>query len=257
MVARQSAAEEKFASKVGADVLDQQQNAFETEIEKNEELKNRLLEEYEKRMANDEVSESDRQMMLAELHAKIASIDDMIRKEEDQQNSTLQEALARRRAKKEKLRVLITNLADKKEAEDATTRVKLERVADEESKQLATIDTVIDRERKSGEHNIEVSLAAQRRKKLAEMEKKLDDFKRKNAGGKDHEFLFADMLTQYGNLVKKVDQDLADEQKVQQHKLEEKLAKRKQQIRQEIADGRKEKESQINSTTIDKRTNRQ
>jgi len=126
----------------------------------------------------------------------------------------LQDALARRRQKKDKLKQLIKNLAEEKDKDDHKFADKVVKIEEKESSEITRIDKTIKKERVDMERQLKEDIATKRKAKLAEMEKKLDDFKRKNKGGEDHEFLFADMLTQYGNLVKKVDADLADERKL-------------------------------------------
>ena len=56
--------------------------------------------------------------MLAELHAKMAGINEMLESEQEQQTGALSDMLAKRRAKKEKLTAVLNNLSDKKLQED-------------------------------------------------------------------------------------------------------------------------------------------
>ena len=63
--------------------------------------------------------------MMGDLNAKMAHINDALESEQDSQNRTLQEALARRRAKQAKLREIVENIADKKETEDSHYQKKI------------------------------------------------------------------------------------------------------------------------------------
>lgn len=80
-------------------------------MNENEAAKNKLLDQYRDRLANGNLSADERSAILAEMEGKMAMINSMIEGEEQQQNSALADALARRRAKKEKLKNVINNLA--------------------------------------------------------------------------------------------------------------------------------------------------
>lgn len=64
-------------------------------------------------------------------------------------------------------------------------------------------------ERKAGSHQIEDNIESEKQKRLAAAEKRLNDFKKRSGGANDDKF--ADMLTEYGELVKKVESDLETE----------------------------------------------
>jgi predicted nuclease with TOPRIM domain len=100
------------------DINEQQENAFTTEIEKNEDMKKAMLEEYKNRMNNSNLSEEEKASMLAELNAKMTNINGELDKEQANQQAALNEALARRKAKKNALRQAMNKLTDKKEIED-------------------------------------------------------------------------------------------------------------------------------------------
>lgn len=112
------AAETSYNSKIKENVLAQQQEAFELEVERNEDMRARLMEEYDRKLSDDNLSDSDRAALLAELHAKIAAINDLIRYEENSQNQYLQDALSKRRFKKDKLRTVLTTMADDREKDE-------------------------------------------------------------------------------------------------------------------------------------------
>ena len=63
--------------------------------------------------------------MLADLNAKMATINDALEGEQDSQNRALQEALMKRRAKQQKLKGLIEGISDKKDTEDSHYQKKL------------------------------------------------------------------------------------------------------------------------------------
>lgn len=82
----------------------------------NEAAKNKLLDQYRDKLENGNLSADERAAILAEMEGKMAMINNMIEGEEQQQNSALADALARRRAKKEKLKNVINNLAAQKDS---------------------------------------------------------------------------------------------------------------------------------------------
>lgn len=63
--------------------------------------------------------------MMADLNSKMANINDALENEQDAQNRALQEALARRRAKQDKLRNIMEGISDKKDTEDEHYQKKL------------------------------------------------------------------------------------------------------------------------------------
>lgn len=152
-------------------------------------------------------------------------INNMIEGEEQQQNSALADALARRRAKKEKLKNVINNLAAQKDAAIEKTDEKREEILKQEQADILKIEKELDLERKHGSHEIEANVESEKQKRLAAAEKRLNDFKKRSGGANDDKF--ADMLTEYGELVKKVDSDLENEKELQYSQLEEKLAARR------------------------------
>jgi len=60
------------------------------------------------------LTEKEREALLAELHAKLSHINDLAAEEQDHQNHNLQDLLARRRQKREKLKKILDNLGDRK-----------------------------------------------------------------------------------------------------------------------------------------------
>jgi len=118
-------------------------------------------------------------------------------------------------------------MADNKEKDDYKLQDGLIDIQERETHELKNIDKQINRERKIALNQIDTDVAILRRTKLAGMEKQIDEAKRRQTGGKDHEFYMADLLTQYGELVKKVDLDIADQKEQKLAKMEENLNKRR------------------------------
>ena len=81
-------------------------------------MKNKIQEEYLKRTAGSKLTPEEQALMKAELEAKMGSINDLIGAEEANQNKNLEDLLAKRRAKKDKLKGKMEILAEKKQLED-------------------------------------------------------------------------------------------------------------------------------------------
>lgn len=101
-------------------------------MSENEDAKNKLLDKYRDRLANGNLSADERAAILAEMEGKMAMINSMIEGEEQQQNSALADALARRRAKKEKLKNVINNLAAQKDSAIEKTEAKRDEILRQE-----------------------------------------------------------------------------------------------------------------------------
>jgi len=106
--------------------------------------------------------------------------------------------------------------------------------------------------KKEGEREIQHMLDQKRLKSISDSEQRLEAFKRKQGKGHNPEadLKFADMLTDYGNQVKKLDSDLLIEKGKQQHNLEEKIKNRKQARLREVEEQRKQKEQLLNTDTV-------
>lgn len=188
---------------------------------------------YRKRLADGNLSADERAAILAEMEGKMAMINDLIGNEEAAQNSALADALARRRAKKEKLKNVINGLAAQKDAGIEGSADQLSEIKTQEQADIVKIEVEIDHERKQGGRDIEDEISREKKRRLETAERRLNDFKRKAASGANED-KFADMLNEYGNLVKKVEGDLASEKEQQYAKLEERLQLRRQQRKKEI-----------------------
>lgn len=101
-------------------------------------------------MASGEVSDSERDALLQELQAKLANINELMEEEQDAQNGTLQELLARRKAKKEKLQGVLNNLSEKKMIEDDRFNKKITEVNQTVANQREAVDLEIEDARREG-----------------------------------------------------------------------------------------------------------
>lgn len=180
MLNKQKDKEELFADQILEKAQLQQQEQFSKEVEKNEDMKGKLMDEYNDRIKNTNLSQADRDAMLQELNAKMSQIDDMIRQEEEQQNIHLREALERRRKGKDKLKNIVSNLAEKKDIKDKEYQRKLVEIGREEKRQvLSIVDEEEDLET-SIKKDIDEQMTALKNNKLAETEKRLEDFRKKS-----------------------------------------------------------------------------
>lgn len=89
--------------------------------------------------------------MLADLNAKMATINDALEGEQDAQNRALQEALMKRRAKQQKLKGLIEGISDKKDTEDSHYQKKLLEFQKLEDDEKDRIEDEIKQERELGQ----------------------------------------------------------------------------------------------------------
>jgi hypothetical protein len=82
------------------------------------------------------------------MEGKMAMINEMVDQERSAQDAALQEALARRRAKKEKLKGVINNLAAQKDAGVEKVGEKLAEIKRQEQADVAKLDKELEREKK-------------------------------------------------------------------------------------------------------------
>jgi len=138
--------------------------------------------------------------MLAEMNAKISQVNDMISIEEKAQNDMLDEALARRRAKKMAMRDMMDGVADKKGQLDSYYTQKMEEIEEKEKQELEKIEPEIQHERVKFLKAINIRLDTKRTEMLQDSEKRLNEFRKKSGHSDPEEF--ADMIAQYGEQVK-------------------------------------------------------
>jgi hypothetical protein len=252
LVKRTQEKENQFNGKLTDKTKQMQQHAYEKENEQNDNLKSKLLEEYDAKLKGSHMSDAEREALLAELHAKLSHINDLAAEEQDHQNHNLAELLNRRKQKREKLQKVLDNLGQKKVEEDTRYQDKLVEIKQRELDDKKAVDHEIDEQRVQLKKDLVDTLNQKRLKTLSESEKRLEDFKRKQGKGNnpEGELVFADMLADYGNKVKKLDSDLAAEKDQQSSKLEQKLKERKQARLREIEEQRKQKEHVLNNETV-------
>ena len=95
------------------------------------------------------MDEKEREALLAELHAKLSHINDLAAEEQDHQNHNLQELLARRRQKREKLKKILDNLGDRKVQEDSHYQEKLIEIKLREQEEKRGVDEEIEQARQN------------------------------------------------------------------------------------------------------------
>ena len=90
------------------------------------------------------LTDAERDALLAELHAKLSHINDLAAEEQDHQNHNLQALLEKRKAKREKLKQIIDNLGEKKISEDERYQNKLIEIKEAETKEKLAVDAEMD-----------------------------------------------------------------------------------------------------------------
>ena len=141
----------------------------------------------------------------------------------------------------------------KKDVEDSHYQNKLLEMQGIEDNEKSMIEQEIKEERELGKEKIEEEAKQKRDERLKVMEKKLNDFKKGGLAGED-EYKFDDMLAEYGNHVKQVDEEMKAWQRDQNDKLEDRLKQRREQRRREAEEQKKGLESQLNKDTQNQRT---
>lgn len=168
--------------------------------------------------------------------AKVGFLGAELAREQQAQNERLSSALERRRKKKLAMQGAVQKLHSKQASEKNKYEDNLKDIANLEQLELMRINEDLQKEREAGLKEIEDELAAKKKSKLAAHEKRLD--KAKKDGNED----FADLLNEYGNLVKQVDEQLDDDRKEARSQLEDRLAKRKQERMKALAKMKEERE---------------
>jgi len=154
LVKRTQEKENQFNEKLYQDIKKQQQQAYEKENEQNDQLKSQLLSEYDAKLKNSNMSDAEREALLAELHAKLSHINDLAAEEQDHQNHNLKELLNRRRQKREKLQKVLDTLGQKKIAEDNRYHDQLVEIKQKELDDKKLVDHEIDELRKQEQKNL-------------------------------------------------------------------------------------------------------
>ena len=247
MIAKQLEREDSMSRAAIEDANKAQAKHFSTEIDKNEELKQQLLDDFKGRLNKNNLSAEEQEGMLAELNAKMSSVAQAINSEEESQNRALQEMLNRRRAKKERLAGVITDIADKKNREDDHYQKKLNE---------------IERDAQKAEENIEAEIKNMRadalddlhEQKMLKRQRALEKYEDKLKKGDANEDVAAKFLNEYGERVKQVDADLIQWEKEEKEALEEKLKKRREMRKREISENKELQEGNLNKATVNQRS---
>lgn len=112
------------------DAINKEQRAlFEKELERSAKVKQDLVDRFKESMRDSNLTPAEQAAMLAEMNAKISHINDMIAGEEKAQHDVLDEALAKRRAKKMQLRDLVETLSEKKGQVDEYFTKKMDEIS--------------------------------------------------------------------------------------------------------------------------------
>jgi len=133
------------------------------------------------------LTDAERDALLAELHAKLSHINDLAAEEQDHQNHNLQALLEKRKAKREKLKQIIDNLGEKKISEDERYQNKLIEIKEAETKEKLAVDAEMDDLRRNSMKEMTGDMQQKRISSLGPAEKRLEDFKRRQGKGHNPE----------------------------------------------------------------------
>jgi hypothetical protein len=106
-----------FADKMKEDTKFLQQQAYEKEALKSYNLKGQWMADAEAKRQNP-LSANEREEVELELRGKLSHLNEMAAEEQDHQNHILEDILARRDLKRQKLRKILESLGDRKVQED-------------------------------------------------------------------------------------------------------------------------------------------
>lgn len=228
-----------------------QQQAFDNETAINDSLKNLWLADQEAKLGK-QLSTHVREGLENELRGKLSHINEMAAEEQDHQNHMMEDLLSKREVKRQKLRKILESLGDRKLKEDQRYHDKLLDIKNKETEEKQMVDAEIEQLRKNEARDIHKGLQEQRREQLALKEKQMEDYKKLKGKGFDpeSELVFSDMLADYGSNVKILDSQLLSDKAIQEAKLEERLADRKQARLREVEQKRKDKEAVLNADTV-------
>lgn len=203
-----------------------------------------MQDEYAQKLGGSKLSPEEQALLKAELDAKIGSINDLMEQEKANQNSSIDDMLARRRAKKEKLKGKLEILADKKQLEDDHYNRKLAEIAEKADAEKANIEGDLRKWKRQEENQIEDDLKELKKNQLSAAEKAMQDFKKKKMNA-ENEYEFAEMLAEYGKKVKDVENLIAEEKGKRNAELEERLKQRRKKKQQDIEESKADLEAQL------------
>lgn len=196
--------EVEIQKKLEQNLEEDQQQVFDNEMEKNENMKKDLVNEFKAKMANQSLTEKEREALMQEMQSKLSLMDQMMADEKENQKRALADALAKRKKKKAQLTKVVEELHNQKDKEDDKYEKAILLINEKEQDELSQVEKDLEREKQVALRNLEVDLKKMRGDKLAETEAKLEDFKKKKQTA-DNEIEFGNLLTEYGNLCKSVD----------------------------------------------------
>ena len=246
---KQNQKEQDFESEVTEAINQQQKAVFDNIMEKNERIKKMMQDEYMQKLGSSKLTPEEQALLKTELDAKIGNINDLMEQEKANQNSSIDEMLARRRAKKEKLKGKLEILADKKQLEDDHYNKKLAEIAQKAEAEKANIEGDLRKWKRQEENAIEDDLQARKKDLLSAAEKAMQDFKKKKMNA-ENEYEFAEMLAEYGKKVKDVEALIAGEKSKANQDLEERLKQRRKKKQQDIEDSKAGLEAQLQKETV-------
>lgn len=117
--------------------------------------------------------------MLDELNAKMSSINNEIESEQEKQNKLLQEALSRRKAKKDLLRNKIGQITDKKELEDEHYQNKMVEIQTAYEADKKSIEDDVKKEERNERDEVVDAMREKREALLKPHEDKLNEYRKK------------------------------------------------------------------------------
>jgi predicted nuclease with TOPRIM domain len=173
-------------------IIGEQRQMVKAELEKNAEAKKQLIEDFKQAMVNTSLAPAEQTAMLVEMNSKIAQLNDMVLQEEKTQNDMLEDALAKRRAKKKQVKDLVYVVAEKKAQIDDFFTKKMNELADSEQKEITALEPAIEKEKENLVSKVKAALERKRLMLLGDSEKRLNDFRKRMTV--EEEANFAEML---------------------------------------------------------------
>eukprot|EP00347_Sterkiella_histriomuscorum_P024400 403331247 len=216
--------------------------------DKNDEEINRLLDEFRSKISSSAagLSEQEKQDLMNEMQLRLGKVEDIMLSEETSQDKKLQDALSKRRKKKEQLAEVMIQLNVAKQEDTKHFSENMDKIAEKEQEEIDKLEKEIDKEKQLGLKDIEQQLKSSRNERLADMEKKLEQMRKLREGSsKNGGVEFGDMLNEYGKLVKKVEEELENSKQKQMNELDDKLKRRKQDRLKAIQASKKEREEKF------------
>lgn len=140
IIQKATKAETDFNSAIKTVINEKQSEVYHAELEANENMKQKLLDDYQKRLQSNKLNQNERDQLLAELHAKMSHISELAEEEQDRQNHMLNQMLERRRHRKGKLEAAINNLQSKKSSEEDHYQSTIMKIKSDEQREKQRVD---------------------------------------------------------------------------------------------------------------------